>query len=64
MIKNYRDYISNKISNDSEKVPWTTISKARAELAKASSDSRFSDMKTEFESIEEYLNFIEKEFID
>ena len=64
MIKNYRDYISNKISNDSEKVPWTTISKARAELEKASTDNRFSGMQTEFESIKEYLNIIEKEFID
>jgi len=61
-ISNYRDYIANKIFNDSEKVPWTTISKAKAELVKASNDSRFTDMKDEIEIIKKYIDDLEKDF--
>ena len=61
-ISNYRDYIANKIFNDSEKVPWTTISKAKAELVKASNDSRFADMKDEVEIIKKYIDDLEKNF--
>ena len=51
-----------KIFNDSEKVPWTTISKAKAELVKASNDSRFTDMKDEVEIIKKYIDDLEKDF--
>ena len=61
-IAHYRNYIANKIFNDSEKVPWTTISKAKAELLKASNDSRFADMQDEVEIIKKYINQLEKEF--
>ena len=61
-INNYRDYIANKIFNDSEKVPWITISKARVELVKASNDTRFADMKDEVEIIKKYIDDLEKDF--
>ena len=61
-ITHYRNYIANKIFNDSEKVPWTTISKAKAELLKASNDSRFTDMRDEVEIIKKYIDQLEKEF--
>ena len=61
-ISHYRDYIANKIFNDSEKVPWTTISKAKAELLKASNDSRFADMQDEVKIIKKYIDQLEKEF--
>ena len=61
-IAHYRNYIANKIFNDSEKVPWTTISKAKAELLKASNDSRFADMRDEVEIIKKYIDQLEKEF--
>ena len=54
--------LANKIFNDSEKVPWTTISKAKAELVKASNDSRFADMKDEVEIIKKYIDDLEKDF--
>jgi hypothetical protein len=43
-------------------LPWTTLSKARQELIKASSDERFQNMSDEFTAIENYLDEIEKEF--
>ena len=61
-INNYRDYIANKIFTDSEKVPWTTISKAKEELVKASNDSRFADMKDEVQIIKKYIDDLEKDF--
>ena len=64
VLKNHRLYISEKISNDSEKVPWTTLAKARIELAKAANDTRFTNMNKEMEKIEKYLNKIKNEFID
>ena len=61
-INNYKAYISNKIFDDSEKVPWTTISKAKAELVKASSDSRFANMQDEIDIIGKYIDKLEKDF--
>ena len=49
ILKDHRSYISEKITNDSEKVPWTTLTKARIELAKAATDSRFTGMNKEVE---------------
>ena len=59
----YEEYISNKISNIEEKLPWTTLKKARSELEKASIDSRFSDMQDQVKKIDEYLSDIEKKFL-
>ena len=64
ILKDHRLYISEKITNDSEKVPWTTLSKARIELAKAATDTRFAGMSKEVEQIEKYLDKIESKFID
>ena len=62
-IDEYRGYIADKISNDSDKVPWTTLSKARSELIKASQDERFSNMTEDVKRIEEYLDKLEKNFV-
>ena len=59
----YKEYISNKISNIEEKLPWTTLKKARSELEKASIDPRFSDMQDQVKKIDEYLSDIEKKFL-
>jgi hypothetical protein len=59
----YEEYIINKISNIEEKLPWTTLAKARSELEKASIDSRFSDMQDQIKEIDKYLNDIEKKFL-
>ena len=59
----YEEYISNKISNIEEKLPWTTLKKARSELEKASVDSRFSDMQDQVKKIDNYLSDIEKKFL-
>jgi exonuclease I len=59
----YEEYISNKISNTEEKLPWTTLKKARSELEKASVDSRFSDMQDQVKKIDAYLSDIEKKFL-
>ena len=59
----YEEYICNKISNIEEKLPWTTLKKARSELEKASIDPRFSDMQDQVKKIDEYLSNIEKKFL-
>jgi len=59
----YKTYISNKISNNEEKLPWTTLAKARSELQKAATDSRFDDMQDQFKKIEKFLSNIEKKFL-
>ena len=59
----YEEYISDKISNIEEKLPWTTLKKARSELEKASIDPRFSDMQDQVKKIDEYLSDIEKKFL-
>jgi len=61
-LDKHKKYISQKIFNEEEKLPWTTLSKARQELIKASSDERFQNMSDEFTAIENYLDEIEKEF--
>jgi hypothetical protein len=61
-LDKHKQYISQKIFNEEEKLPWTTLSKARQELIKASSDERFQNMSDEFTAIENYLDEIEKEF--
>jgi exonuclease I len=62
VLDKHKQYISQKIFNEDEKLPWTTLSKARQELIKASSDERFRNMSDEFTAIENYLDEIEKEF--
>ncbi len=62
VLDKHKQYISQKIFNEEEKLPWTTLSKARQELIKASSDERFQNMSDEFTAIENYLDEIEKEF--
>ena len=52
-----------KISNIGEKLPWTTLAKARRELDKAITDSRFSGMEDQFKKIDNFLNNIEKKFL-
>jgi exonuclease I len=61
-LDKHKQYISQKIFNEEEKLPWTTLSKARQELIKASSDERFQNMSDEFTAIENYLDEIENEF--
>jgi hypothetical protein len=61
-LNKHREYISQKIFNEEEKLAWTTLSKARQELSKASADERFQNMTVEFTAIEKYLNEIEKEY--
>ena len=61
--KEHQDYIKDKISNIGEKLPWTTLAKARRELDKAITDSRFSGMEDQFKKIDNFLNNIEKEFL-
>ena len=62
-IKKHREYISNKISTDDEKIRWTTLSKARNDIEKANNDKRFSNMKNEIKNIEDYLKKIENKFL-
>ena len=62
-IKKHREYISNKISTDDEKIRWTTLSKARNDIEKANNDERFSNMNNEIKNIEDYLNKIENKFL-
>ena len=59
----YKTYIRDKISNNEEKLPWTTLAKARSELQKAATDSRFNDMQDQFKKIEKFLSNIEKKFL-
>ena len=61
--KEHQDYIKDKISNIGEKLPWTTLAKARRELDKAITDSRFSGMEDQFKKIDNFLNNIEKKFL-
>ncbi len=61
--KEYESYIVEKISNISEKLPWTTLAKARSELEKATIDPRFCNMKDQLEKIDNYLSNIEKKFL-
>ena len=61
--KKHQDYIKDKISNIGEKLPWTTLAKARRELDKATTDSRFSGMEDQFKKIDNFLNNIEKKFL-
>lgn len=58
----HKKYISQKIFNEGEKLPWTTLGKARHELSKASNDERFKNMSDELTDITNYLNQIEKDF--
>ena len=62
-IEKYKSYIASKIYDDSEKVPWTTLSKARSELIKASQDKRFSNMAEEVKKIEKYLDQLEEKYV-
>ena len=62
-IEKYKSYIASKIYDDSEKVTWTTLSKARSELIKASQDKRFSNMAEEVKKIEEYLDQLEEKYV-
>ena len=61
-IDNQKKYIREKIFNESEKVTWTTLAKARSELNKISQDERFKSMGNEIKKIEKYLDKIEKDF--
>ena len=61
-IDNQKKYIREKIFNESEKVTWTTLAKARSELNKISQDERFKSMGDEIKKIEKYLDKIEKDF--
>ena len=62
IIENQKKYIRGKIFNESEKVTWTTLAKARSELNKISQDERFKSMGDEIKKIERYLDKIEKNF--
>ena len=62
-IQKYKEYLSNKISCDEEKIRWTSLIKARNDLKKANNDKRFSDMSDEIKNIENYLNKIENKFL-
>ena len=62
-INKHKSYIAEKISTDADKIPWTTLSKARAELTRALDDERFLNMEDEFKKIENYLDKIEKEYL-
>ena len=62
IIENQKKYIRGKIFNESEKVTWTTLAKARSELNKISQDERFKSMGNEIKKIEKYLDKIEKDF--
>ncbi len=62
IIENQKKYIREKIFNESEKVTWTTLAKARSELNKISQDERFKSMSDEIKKIERYLDKIEKNF--
>ena len=62
IIENQKKYIRGKIFNESEKVTWTTLAKARSELNKISQDERFKSMGDEIKKIGRYLDKIEKNF--
>tara|TARA_Y100000768_G_scaffold385192_1_gene370785 strand:+ start:1999 stop:3417 length:1419 start_codon:yes stop_codon:yes gene_type:complete len=61
-VEDHKQYISNKITTDEDKIRWTSLTKARNDLKKANDDERFSDMANEIKNIEDYLNKIENKF--